>query len=59
MSHARLTTLSVSANGEAVRLLGSTAVIILCFFISALNREQSGWVQEKIGLLDRMRETRA
>jgi hypothetical protein len=58
-TQAKLTAVSFTAGGEAAGVLGSTAVILLCFFISALNREQGGWVQEKIGLLDRMQETQA
>jgi hypothetical protein len=31
-------------------------VAILCFLVTALNREHGGRVQEQIGLLDRVRE---
>jgi hypothetical protein len=33
------------------------AAAILCFLVSALNREFAGRVQEQIGALDRMRES--
>jgi hypothetical protein len=59
VTHAKLTAISFAASEQGATLLGSAAALLLCFFISALNREQGGWVQEKIGLLDRMRETQA
>jgi hypothetical protein len=41
-------------------LVGATmrgiAAIMLCFFVTAMNREEAGWTQEQIGQLDRMRE---
>jgi hypothetical protein len=40
----------------AAIVIGSATAILLCFIISALNREHRGWVQEKIGVLDRMPE---
>lgn len=38
-------------------MLPGMAAIMLCFFVSALNREGAGWTQEQIRYLDRMRET--
>jgi hypothetical protein len=50
--HASLTT-----TGQPVVVAFGTATAILsCFIISAFNREYGGWVQEKIGMLDRVPE---
>jgi hypothetical protein len=40
-----------------VALLNCVAVAILCFLVTALNREHGGRVQEEIGDLDRVRES--
>ena len=40
-------------------LLNCVAFAILCFLVSALNREHGGRVQEEIGSLDRIRESAA
>lgn len=37
-------------------VLRAIAALMLCFFVSALNREGAGWTQEQIGLLNRMRD---
>jgi hypothetical protein len=36
--------------------MGAIGAALLCFLVTALNREHGGRVQEQIGLLDRMRE---
>ena len=45
-----------AAGHELPAILGGVAAVLLCFLVAALNREQSGRVQEQIGLLDRMRQ---
>jgi len=39
-----------------IAVMGAIGVALLCFLVTALNREHGGRVQEQIGLLDRMRE---
>ena len=61
--HARLTGDGLAGHGLAAgwpvsALLDCVAAAILCFLVAALNREHGGRVQEQIGVLDRMRETR-
>jgi len=50
---------AVAAAGSG-QLAGGTlrgiAAIMLCFFVTALNREGAGWTQEQIGALSRMHE---
>ena len=50
---------AVAAAGSG-QLAGGTlrgiAAIMLCFFVTALNREGAGWTQEQIGALGRMHE---
>jgi hypothetical protein len=54
--HARLMAEHSLAGRPITALLDGVAAVILCFLVAALNREYGGRVQEKIGLLDRMRE---
>jgi len=54
---ARLIESSLAAGRPVAAMLGSIAVVILCFLVMALNREHGGRIQEEIGALDRMRET--
>lgn len=45
------------ANGKPMlAVIGTVAVILLCFLITALNREYGGRMQEQVGQLNRMRE---
>ena len=37
-------------------VFGTVAAMLLCFLITALNREYGGRMREQVGLLDRMRE---
>jgi hypothetical protein len=37
-------------------MLDCVAVAVLCFLVTALNREHGGRAQEQIGQLDRIRE---
>lgn len=47
----------IAGSGHAVQgALHGMGAVMLCFFISALNREGAGWTQEQIGYLGRMRE---
>ena len=57
--HAKLIETGFAAGRPEPILLGSSAAVLLCFLISALNREHGGWVQEKIGLLDRVSENKS
>ncbi len=54
--HARLTG---AAADTVLMSLNCVAVAILCFLVTALNREHGGRVREEIGQLDRLRETLA
>jgi hypothetical protein len=51
--HARL---ALETGRPIAGVLDYVAVAILCFLVSALDREHGGQVQEQIGLLDRARE---
>jgi len=53
--HARLA--GPAADDSLVVLLNCVAAAILCFLVTALNREHGGRAQEQIGHLDRLRET--
>jgi hypothetical protein len=45
------------ANGKPMlAVIGTVAVILFCFLITALNREYGGRMQEQVGQLNRMRE---
>ena len=57
--HAKLIEGGFAAGQPEPILFGSSAAVFLCFLISALNREHGGWVQEKIGLLDRVPENKS
>ena len=57
--HAKLIEGGFAAGQPGPILFGCSAAVLLCFLISALNREHGGWVQEKIGLLDRMPEEKS
>lgn len=46
----------LAAGKPMLAALGSVAALLLCFLITALNREYGGRVREQVGLLDRMRE---
>jgi len=54
--HAQLAINGLEAGRPIAGLLDYVAVAILCFLVTALNREYGGRVQEQIGLLDRARE---
>lgn len=54
--HARLAINGLEAGRPIAGLLDYVAVAILCFLVTALNREHGGRMQEQIGLLDRARE---
>jgi len=54
--HARL---GMESGRPIAGVLDYVAVAILCFLVSALDREHGGRVQEQIGLLDRAREKTA
>jgi hypothetical protein len=54
--HARL---ALESGRPIAGVLDYVAVAILCFLVSALDREHGGRVQEQIGLLDRAREKTA
>jgi hypothetical protein len=47
------------AAGRLTAMLDCVAAVILCFLVTALNREDGGRVQEQIGSLDRVREISA
>jgi hypothetical protein len=49
---------SMAAGRPVPAMLGGVGVVLLCFMITALNREQHGRVREQIGLLDRTRQRR-
>jgi hypothetical protein len=53
---ARLAITATDAENMVIVLLNGVAAAILCFLVTALNREYGGRVQEQIGSLDRMRE---
>lgn len=54
--HVRLTEHGLAAGRPVTALLDCVAAVVLCFLVTALNREHGGRMQEQIGLLDRMRE---
>jgi hypothetical protein len=54
--HSRLAVNGLEAGRPIAALLDCVAVAILCFLVTALNREHGGRVQEQIGLLDHARE---
>jgi len=54
--HARLAINGLEAGRPIAAFLDCVGVAILCFLVTALNREHGGRVQEQIGLLDRARE---
>jgi hypothetical protein len=57
--HARLAVNGLETGRPLAGLLDCVAVAILCFLVTALNREYGGRMQEQIGLLDRIRESTA
>ena len=54
--HARLAVNGLEAGQPIAAFLDCVGIAILCFLVTALNREHGGRVQEQIGLLDRARE---
>jgi hypothetical protein len=54
--HAGLAMNGLKAGKPIAGFLDFVAVAILCFLVTALNREHGGRMQEQIGLLDRARE---
>jgi hypothetical protein len=55
--HARLAADGLAAGRPPVMaVLDCVAAVVLCFLVTALNREHGGRAQEQIGVLDRMRE---
>jgi hypothetical protein len=58
--HAQLATINGLETGRPIAgFLDCVGVAILCFLVTALNREHGGRIQEQIGLLDRARESAA
>jgi hypothetical protein len=47
---------SMAAGRPVLAVLGGVGAVLLCFMVTALNREQHGRVREQIGLLDRTRQ---
>jgi hypothetical protein len=57
--HLRLAEQGLAASRPMTAILDCVAAAILCFLVTALNREHGGRMQEQIGSLDRLRERRA
>lgn len=54
--HARLAADGLAAGQPLKAMLDCVAAAVLCFLVTALNREHGGRAQEQIGQLDRIRE---
>jgi hypothetical protein len=52
--HARLMESGLAAGRPLPQVLAIAAAILLCYPVTALNREQGGRIQEQIGLLERL-----
>jgi len=54
--HGRMIAEGAAAGRPLLIVLGGVAAFMVCFLVSALNREQDGRLQEEIRQMDRMRE---
>jgi hypothetical protein len=54
--HGRMIEAGAAAGRPLLIVLGGVAALLVCFLVSALNREYGGRLQEEIGQMDRMRE---
>ena len=54
--HGRMIEAGTATGRPLLIVLGGVAALLVCFLVSALNREQDGRLQEEIRQMDRMRE---